>query len=919
MYTRYLCIALLVLATAACANNDPDTLINRARQDMAAGQWQEAYVRLKSASQKRPDDVKIRLLLAQIAYAQGNIAAATTELTKIDLAAIPDADGQILKLRVDIQAGRAPEALAALQGANKLSKDQQDWVRGMALRATGAIEDSIKLLSELAGRASEPLDYRLELIESLLTGGRFDDARHEVEEVLQAHPSNPDALVARAQLELVAGLPATAVRTLESAQSEAPDNWPPARRNMARYLQGDAALRLGSLTQAKQASERLSKDVPAMLATILLRARIAKQEGRFEDALVDLQKLAPAAAGNASVQILLAETWVQARKFEQAQSVLEALVVTSPDSLEARKLLARMYLAKNRPDKIIELFANMTPAQAADPEVQQLVSAAQTVQSRATEAVDSLQARLLREPANAQLKLLLANAYVSNGLAAEALKILETLPAAENSAVRTRLRLAAFSSQSNKRAVEQEIDSLVAAANVPVTQLLVAADAVASLGRGDLAMKLLDVAKKREPDNASVYVARAGAQMIDRRTAAAEAELRDYLSRHPRETTVRLALARMLAGANNLEGARSVLGGLLQESPGAMQPSALLAGIELQKGQTAEALKILDAAVAAAPGDGAAAAAAGTLLLGTRHPGEAIRFLTLATQQKSEPSYFLRLSQALGATGKTTEARATLADVLRLDPKNVDARVALAGLEILDKRAGSALATLDAVDAKAAGRVDVLVARADALLSSGRGAEAYALYRRAFDSARSPVLALQMFKAKLAANMPQPEQPLKVWLQISPRDRAIRLTLAQYLMQTGDNVGAIAAYEELVQLVPRDVMALNNLAWLLADRSPERAEQFARTAVEAGPGQKQVLETLASILAKRGKMTEAVRLYDTAIDAFAQDSSVLYRYADALARSGDRAKAKVFVARSLAAQANFAERAAAEQLAAKLQ
>jgi cellulose synthase operon protein C len=448
--------------------------------------------------------------------------------------------------------------------------------------------------------------------------------------------------------------------------------------------------------------------------------------------------------------------------------------------------------------------------------------------------------------------------------------------------------------------------------------LLGVADTLASIGRGDLAMRLLDIAKAREPDNAAVYMARAGAQSLDRRTAEAESELRNYLARHPRAPTVQVALARVLASSNNLEGARSVLGDLLKESPGALEPSALLASIELQKGQTAAAIKILDAAVAAAPGNGAAAAGAGTLLLSTRHPVESIRYWALATRQRSEAGDFLRLSQALSATGKSAEARVTLDQVLHLDPKNVEARVALAELEIRDRQAGKALAILDALEPNAAARIDVLVARADALLASGRGAEAYPLYQRAFESTRSQILVFQMFKSKLAAKMPQPEQPLKNWLLMAPQDVLIRQTLAQYLMQTSDNAGAIAAYEELVQLVPRDVMALNNLAWLLADRSPERAEQFARTAVKAGPGQKQVLETLASILAKRGKLTEAVGLYATAIDAFEQDGAVLYRYADALARSGDRAKAKVFVTRSLAAQANFAERAAAEQLATQL-
>jgi tetratricopeptide (TPR) repeat protein len=421
MVTRYLVVALLLLATASCRNNDPDTLINRARQDMAAGQWQEAYVRLKSASQKRPDDVTIRLLLAQIAYSQGNIAAAATELTNIGLAGIPDADGQVLKLQVDIQTGRAREVLTALPSANKLSRDQREWLRGMALRATGAIDGSIQQLSELTSRVSEPAEYRLELIESLLAASRFDDARREVDTVLRAHPEHADALVARGKLELVAGLPATAVRTLATVQSKAPANWPPARRNMARYVQGDAALRAGDLKAAKQASEQLAKDAPGLVAALLLRARIAKQEGRFEDALVDLQRVAPSATRDAYTQILLAETLIQARKLEQAQTVLEALMGAAPESLDARKLLARMYLSKNRPDKIVELLGNVSANQAADTEVQQLLASARDAQSRGNQAIDALQASVAREPGNMQSKFRLANAYVSIGMAAEAL------------------------------------------------------------------------------------------------------------------------------------------------------------------------------------------------------------------------------------------------------------------------------------------------------------------------------------------------------------------------------------------------------------------------------------------------------------------------------------------------------------------
>ena len=152
------------------------------------------------------------------------------------------------------------------------------------------------------------------------------------------------------------------------------------------------------------------------------------------------------------------------------------------------------------------------------------------------------------------------------------------------------------------------------------------------------------------------------------------------------------------------------------------------------------------------------------------------------------------------------------------------------------------------------------------------------------------------------------------WLAREPRDIAARRSLSDFYLRTGADRDAAAQLERLIVEVPNDVVALNNLAWLLEDRDRPRAETLARRAYAIAPMNPAIADTLGWVLIQAGKYAEARDLLAMASGALPDDASVRYHYALALARSGDRATAKTNVERALASKNSFSSRDAAKSL-----
>lgn len=125
-------------------------------------------------------------------------------------------------------------------------------------------------------------------------------------------------------------------------------------------------------------------------------------------------------------------------------------------------------------------------------------------------------------------------------------------------------------------------------------------------------------------------------------------------------------------------------------------------------------------------------------------------------------------------------------------------------------------------------------------------------------------------------------------LQRSPNDPAALNNLGNAYHTEGRLANAISAYESAIQIAPNQSEIYYNLAMVLSHLGEtEKAEHACRYALTIDPCNGLYYTMLGSICAAQGKMTDAIRLYENAIefgDAIAAyNMSVIYEGTDQIA------------------------------------
>jgi Flp pilus assembly protein TadD len=108
------------------------------------------------------------------------------------------------------------------------------------------------------------------------------------------------------------------------------------------------------------------------------------------------------------------------------------------------------------------------------------------------------------------------------------------------------------------------------------------------------------------------------------------------------------------------------------------------------------------------------------------------------------------------------------------------------------------------------------------------------------------------------------KQALQEATELSPGAATAHLQLAIMHQDDGEIDEAMARLREVLKVEPNNVIALNNLAYTLAEpqKSPADALPLARRAVALAPGEPTIVDTLAWIEHLLGNDREAARLLE---------------------------------------------------------
>ncbi|WP_397471608.1 tetratricopeptide repeat protein, partial [Rheinheimera sp.] len=120
----------------------------------------------------------------------------------------------------------------------------------------------------------------------------------------------------------------------------------------------------------------------------------------------------------------------------------------------------------------------------------------------------------------------------------------------------------------------------------------------------------------------------------------------------------------------------------------------------------------------------------------------------------------------------------------------------------------------------------------------------------------------------------------------------IQAMLAQLSLNT-DADRAVQTYQTMLKEQPDNVLALNNLAWLMLEKGNlSVALTHAKKAHELQPKHPDILDTYGKVLLATGDATKAKEMFEASLNVRPDASQVQLHYAEALVKTGSKEKAR---------------------------
>jgi len=211
------------------------------------------------------------------------------------------------------------------------------------------------------------------------------------------------------------------------------------------------------------------------------------------------------------------------------------------------------------------------------------------------------------------------------------------------------------------------------------------------------------------------------------------------------------------------------------------------------------------------------------------------------------------------------------------------------------------------------------VLEGDSLLSNKDAKAAVDAYEKAFAKTKSTATILRLTGALRAADRSdEAESRLKEWIDQHPKDASASLTLGTILQQSKRDKDATTVYEQVLNLQPENIVALNNLAWLYFEGGDKRALDYAQRAYQRFPERAEIVDTYGWVLLHQGQLEKGLQMLEKATKKAPANGDIRYHYAAALAKVGEKAHARTELKALLDSKTPFTERQTAKDLLSTL-
>ena len=203
-----------------------------------------------------------------------------------------------------------------------------------------------------AAKNLEParIDARLGEIRALLALGRGGEASADAEDLAREHPDDVEVLVAVAQVRLLRGDPAAALKALGAARVRAP------HRPDVLKIQGDIAVRLQDLETAREAYEAAAALDPRFVQVRVELGRVYEVRGDHTAAERAYREALDALPTYHDAALALASLYRRRGRARDAVNLLVEILATDSSDLETLVALGHALLEDGRLEQALGVF-----------------------------------------------------------------------------------------------------------------------------------------------------------------------------------------------------------------------------------------------------------------------------------------------------------------------------------------------------------------------------------------------------------------------------------------------------------------------------------------------------------------------------------------------------------------------------------
>ncbi len=892
-----LSLALAVLA-AGCGDPDVPELMGKARAAISKHDSDAARINLKGVLQQAPDNAEARFLLGQLLHDAGDLAGAEVELRRA--LELQHPQQQVL-----------PLLASTLMGLNK---------GALLLQQFGTVQ-----LDEPAAQAR--LQTALATAEA--GNGDLDAAATRVETVLRAQPAHLPALLLRARLAAARGDGADAlaqVRALLARQPDSAEAWqlqgdlllrhktgePPPPRGPAIAAYQEAIKRKPDSVSAYTALiglhiagadyaaanaqwAALHKVAPRHPQTLFFDAALSEQRGDYAHAREVAQQLLRSAPNNVPLLLVAGQVEVRFNALAQAEALFAKAVQQAPAAVGPRQQLAQVQLRTGQPDKALATLAPVLDGTAPTVDALTLAAQAQLMKGDNTAADISFARAAKLKPDDPRVRLAQALSSVAKGKGASGLAELRAAAAADKG-IHADLALINLLNRNN------DLPGALLAVDALAVKL--PKDPLPDQLRGRLALQTKDTAAARRhfdaalaknPDFIPALAGLSALDLADKQPAAAKARFEALLQRNPKSVAAMLALAELAARSGEKPDAVAKwLNDAVAADPNDL--SARVAQVDQLLGgsQTKAAIDAAQAGLVALPGNAELLDRLGRAQLASGEAQQAVAtFNKLAAAAPRSALPQLRLADAQMAARNPGGAAAAVRRAAEIAPDQLPVQEAQVAMALQENRLDQALVIARQVQTKRPSEAVGYHMEGDIELRRKNWDAAAAALRKAV-ARPQPGDAAQRLHAALSAGKKSADAAAfaQDWRQKHPDDAAFVLYLGDKAMASGQLPEAELLYRQVLDKQPQQVLALNNLAYVLATQKKPGAVAIAEQALKLAPKSAPVMDTLALALAAEQQLPRAVDVQKQAVAAAPEAYNFRLQLARLMLQAGDKATAR---------------------------